>query len=769
MAKATKEIEKKLENIGLNIEKVPACLSKRESIKFRASKTYDDTSYKIYKYIDVKDIEIFITSSDRMDDLNQKFKKADYLINYIKVEEEQRVEDIEKYTTFLELLKKLDLEKLAELEQRQKKRDKEIPYEVKYKESYIWQIFYSVESDKYFMLFPSKENNVESLFYLIKRKIQAQKTKKKELIYVPISQADYTNNFLKKSEISDLENYLWLFTKSWPTIYEVQDKNEKISLQIIGQTEVYEKMKSDYKIELKDKEEASKCYKMIKALFILQSEMQQEYNFKTSISENGGIEFYCGFKRINYDNLSEFIKQEFLRNKTEFEKLSTETLFEIEKLELLNRTIKKQNEEYMVKERQIVTFLECKKSFLGKVKYFFQGKKANKKMTKKTSEEKIKEFVENEQQEIKIEEEIIQTKELYTIEDLLELGKKLEDKRSKYKNIQMDIKAAENKKENLQRKIKNATLYINEIESHKKSIFDFWKYANKDEVALLTESEEKEKNKENEKLKKVFEYEEDIEELGEKVDERQREYLSKNECDAVFAIKVDTGAFKILDKQNIQRKDIIALEKDLKMLKQEYEYDIEDIEDKDFDIFGNVVEDKTKIKILNNRKHRELERQKYEILNINKDTTIEDYQKTIENYLTLLKESYGKITSAYDMPVYINGLKETEEKGFTICNINPKEVIENAENGEVNLYRYNIKENMPIIYYSNIIFFDNKYETLPLGMDVSTEVLLNLNNFETKLISRKDFRINRVINEQENEIKIVHLYEYSLSNVCGKE
>ena len=56
MAKATKEIEKKLENIGLNIEKVPACLSKRESIKFRASKTYDDTSYKIYKYI----ISIFI-------------------------------------------------------------------------------------------------------------------------------------------------------------------------------------------------------------------------------------------------------------------------------------------------------------------------------------------------------------------------------------------------------------------------------------------------------------------------------------------------------------------------------------------------------------------------------------------------------------------------------------------------------------------------------------------------------------------------------------
>lgn len=762
MPRATKEIDKKLQYIGLNIEKVPSCLSKKETIKFRANKTYDDTSYKIYKYIDIREIEIFITPSDRMEDLNQKFKKADYLVNYIKSENEKEIEDFSKHTIFLDLLKKLDIEKLEDLEKKQKRIEKEIPYEIKYKENYIWQIFYSIESDKYFMLFPSKESSVESLFYIIKKKIQAQKSRKKELIYVPISQAEYSNTLLKKSEISDLENYLWLFTKSWPTIYEIQDKEENISLQIIGQTEVYEKIKSDYKIELKDKEQANKCYKMIKALFILQSEMQHEYNFKTSISEDGGIEFYLGFKRINYDNLSEFIKQEFLRSKMEFEKLSTETLFEIEKLELLNRTIKKQNEEYMAKERQIVTFLECKKSFFGKVKYFFQGKKSSKKMTKKTTEEKIKDFIENEQDEIKIEEEIIETKELYTIEDLLNIGKRLEDKSNKYKKIQMDIKAAENKKENLQRKIRNATLYINEIESHKKSIFDFWKYANKDEVALLTESEKKEKNSNHEKLKKVFDYEDDIEELGQKADERQRECLSKNECDAIFAIKSDTGAFKILDKKEVSKKDIMVLEKNLKMLKQEYEYDIEIVKSKDFDIFGNVVEDKTKIKVLNNKKHREIEREKYDILNIDLDTEVEDYKKTIENYLTLLKETYGKVTSYYDMPIYVNGSKEGEEKGFVICNINPKEIINNTYTKEVNLYRYNIKEQMPIIYYSNIIFYDNKHETLPLGMDVTQEVLLNLEKFETKLISRKDFRINKIIDDLKHEIKIVHLYEYSL-------
>ena len=52
-------------------------------------------------------------------------------------------------------------------------------------------------------------------------------------------------------------------------------------------------------------------------------------------------------------------------------------------------------------------------------------------------------------------------------------------------------------KEIIKRKIKNATAYINEIESHKKSIFDFWKYTSKDEVNLLNESEQLNEKKEN--------------------------------------------------------------------------------------------------------------------------------------------------------------------------------------------------------------------------------------------------------------------------------
>ena len=35
---------------------------------------YDETSYKIYKYVNINDIEILITPSERMDDINKKYK-----------------------------------------------------------------------------------------------------------------------------------------------------------------------------------------------------------------------------------------------------------------------------------------------------------------------------------------------------------------------------------------------------------------------------------------------------------------------------------------------------------------------------------------------------------------------------------------------------------------------------------------------------------------------------------------------------------------------
>ena len=52
--------------------------------------------------------------------------------------------------------------------------------------------------------------------------------------------------------------------------------------------------------------------------------------------------------------------------------------------------------------------------------------------------------------------------------------------------------------------------------------------------------------------------------------------------------------------------------------------------------------DKTKIKILNNVKHREVEKDKFNILAVNNDTTVEEYKENLDNYRKLLKESMRK-------------------------------------------------------------------------------------------------------------------------------
>ena len=637
MLKNTKEdnkaIEKKLKSIGLDLENIPECLLSIEKIKYKPLKTYEDNNYKVYKYVNIKDIEILITPSDRLDDLNQKLKRALPLALYLKSESE---ETLEQYTTFLNMIRKLDLEKLKSIEQEQKLLSKEIPYEIKYKNNYIWQIYYSEIENKYFMLFSSNENNAEALFYLIKKKIAMQKSKKNEKIYVPITHMEYSNKNLKKSEIADLENYLWFFTKEWPSIYEVYSQNDEQKVEILGKTVVYEKVKSMYKITLENKEKASEQFKLLKALFILQSTDGMKYNFKTIINEKGSLDFCYNLKKITYENLPEFIRQEVQVKQEKINTTFSENILNAERLELLKETLKKQKEEYLLKEKQITNFLECKKSFFGRVKYFF--KKDNK--TNKLKE--LKDVSGNEEKSIEIGQiEQIENKDFYTIEDLLKICETLREEETKLKNMQMDIKALENKKENLERKIQNATLYINEIERHKKSIFDFWKFTNKDEVTLLNEGDLKENEKKN-ILKRKFDYEEDLEEFGKKVDLKQREIFTKNECDAMFALFNDLPTFNILNKEKILKKDINQIEKRLKILKQEYNENVEEIAGKDFDIFGNIAQDKTKIKILNNVKHREVEKDKFNILAVNNDTTVEEYKENLDNYRKLLKESMRK-------------------------------------------------------------------------------------------------------------------------------
>ena len=67
------------------------------------------------------------------------------------------------------------------------------------------------------MMVTTEDQNYNAFFYLLKKQIECYKSGTDEFIFVPISYLDYTKRYLKKSEISDLEKYIWLFTKEIST------------------------------------------------------------------------------------------------------------------------------------------------------------------------------------------------------------------------------------------------------------------------------------------------------------------------------------------------------------------------------------------------------------------------------------------------------------------------------------------------------------------------------------------------------------------------
>ena len=569
-----------------------------------------------------------------------------------------------------------------------------------------------------------------------------------------------------------MENYLWMFTKDWPLIYEVYDKNEELSIQIIGETNVYGKIKTPYKIELKTAKEANEFYKLIKALFILQTELPHYFNFTTNIDENCSLEFYLEDQKIQYKYMTSFIRDQYKVALKSRKEIRSKIRFYKKKLEELKQIAAEQDIEYIAKEKQISTFLECKKSFFGKVKYFFKYSKKSNKVRKEAEEQEYEEIEENNQEELpkamqeaKKEKKKIPIKKVYTLEELIENYKELEKLEIEMKNLLMDVNALKLKNKNMEKKIQNAAKFIEEIDSHKKSIFEFWKYSNKDEMAVLPEGELEEVNV-IKRIEKIFDYEEDFEEFGKKLDRMQRKNLSKEEIDATFI--ASTNVVEILNK--IKTNDIMPedIEKSLKEIKKEA------IDEKslaeEYDIFGNLIEDNIKVKKIKNKKHRELPRDKYNILDVNKNTKQIGYKLTLQSIIKNVTSALEKGVIPENLPVYKAVLDDKlNNKEINVFNINPEEEIKDAmieDGNKINLYKINVKEGTNGVAFTNIIFYDNQNKTLPLGMDLSTKLILNTAKLHLNLLSKKTFKVAKLEDEKDDFsevlVKDVEVYEYEI-------
>lgn len=209
------EILDKLEYIGLDFENIPKSISKEIKNENIILKSYNEKQYRQYKFIPIKDIQILISSANNLDTLEEKYKKAAPIKEYLQ-------DDVsEKKSIFLRMLENMKIEDVEKIEKEQTNLNKKIPFKIKFENDFLWPIYYLESIDKYIMLLTKDAVDYSTFFFILKKKLSGKKTGK---IFVPINNVGYSKEYFEKSQFKNLENYLWTLTKDWPLIYEVTDK-----------------------------------------------------------------------------------------------------------------------------------------------------------------------------------------------------------------------------------------------------------------------------------------------------------------------------------------------------------------------------------------------------------------------------------------------------------------------------------------------------------------------------------------------------------------
>ena len=732
--------ETKLEYIGLNLNKIPDFLKTSKMTECNLIKEYKDSTYKVYKYLNVNDIQIFITQENVLSDIQKRCKLAKPIEEYLK--------DEDLKSKFIQMVQNVDLEKVNELENEQDKFGYSYPASVCFKTSLKWRIYYSKTLRKYFMIVSCNEKETEAMFFLLKKQIQSAREKVAIKIYVPIANEVLSENFLTNVQVSEIENNLWYITKKWPMTYEIVDIYGNRSMHIVGKTFVYQNLQSNYEILIKNQRDAIEKYELLKEIFLIVSNLKNEYNFNVKINEKGLFYLAIDEEEITLDNMNIFLNNQ---SEEKIEKIKT-CVSEIDTIDVKLKEIKEEFEnkadEFNTKQKQIVMFLQCKKTFLGRFKYFFKSVKKNKKINRISKIQKVDLIDVTEENN-----NIYEKKDYYYIEDLLAICNIFNKKMEILKSKEEELKLFEDKIQILNQKIKNADLYISEIESHKKSIFEFWKFTNKDIPNELNEAEKKIENNKQITIDGEFNYNNDIEKFEKLMDNMQIEKLSKNEMDIIFGIKDYINVLDILCKKDIEKDDEDFLVRFLEEEKEKYEK---------IGKSQNIIyyDAKQNINIHTKNINKNVMKDKYKIMNFSANITMEEFKANILKCKRILEKANNKIKVPYNIPAYTI-LENNKMHEWCIVNLNLEDEIEKEGSNTINIIRYNINEGSSALFYTNHIIYANE-ENNKFREVEEKNALINLSEFEISLKTKQKERISNMNNFYENVIKTIKIYEYDL-------
>ena len=85
-------LTEKLKFIGLDLENIPDKASFFQNINCRMRRNYNEKKYKVYKFVNVDDVDIFLSPTHRLTDYTEKYAKAWPLVAYLYTDTDQNIE-----------------------------------------------------------------------------------------------------------------------------------------------------------------------------------------------------------------------------------------------------------------------------------------------------------------------------------------------------------------------------------------------------------------------------------------------------------------------------------------------------------------------------------------------------------------------------------------------------------------------------------------------------------------------------------------------------
>ena len=101
------EIEEKLEYLGLDLDNIPQSLKEFKPLRYKPSNQFEEGKHRQYRFVPIKDIEIIISPTNRLDDIKEKYAKASPIYSYLVPDKEQ---NILRHTKFLSMLKNVTID-----------------------------------------------------------------------------------------------------------------------------------------------------------------------------------------------------------------------------------------------------------------------------------------------------------------------------------------------------------------------------------------------------------------------------------------------------------------------------------------------------------------------------------------------------------------------------------------------------------------------------------------------------------------------------------